>query len=242
MSSNSNDKRLLLGLFLLIIGGLLLSFNLDVLPYDFRQELRRLFWHWPMILIIIGMIHILGKDHKSPGIILLIIGLIFISPRWFDIPFRFQDIFWPLIFILSGFVILIRGKKHPKKGPWCKESHTIEDYQDKIDDLAFFGGSEKIISSQNFKGGKITCVFGGINYNMKRSRLSQGSNNIDVFTVFGGTKIIVPDDWNIKINVTSIFGGFADKRSVAPTTVIEKDKELVIRGVAIFGGGEIKNF
>ena len=56
----------------------------------------------------------------------------------------------------------------------------------------------------------------------------------------GGTELIVPSNWKIKSDVTSIFGGFNDKKYKYSTIEIEDGKELIIKGVLIFGGGEVK--
>jgi len=37
-----------------------------------------------------------------------------------------------------------------------------------------------------------------------------------------------------------IFGGFSDKRIKDPNRVYEEDKLLLIKGLVLFGGGEIK--
>jgi len=239
MENKLNDKRLLLGIIFLILGGFILAGNLHLIPASTHYRIKELFWHWPMILVVLGLIHIVIKDYKVPGIILLLVGGIFMLPHLFNLPFNMREIFWPSVFILVGASILLRSnKRHDRKN--CCE--TRSDDQDFMDDMAFFGGGDKIITSQNFKGGKITCVFGGLNLNLLRSKLAPGKNIVDVFAVFGGLKLVVPEEWDIKIQVTSVFGGFADKRNIAPTAMENKQGELIIRGIAIFGGGEIKNF
>ena len=60
--------------------------------------------------------------------------------------------------------------------------------------------------------------------------------------MFGGSTFIVPENWNVRVEVTSIFGGFADKRSLAADTVIDNSRTLVIKGIIFFGGGEVKSF
>ena len=54
--------------------------------------------------------------------------------------------------------------------------------------------------------------------------------------------MVVPSDWNIHIEVVSVFGGFADKRRKVDNMRTESSKILHIKGVSIFGGGEIKSF
>lgn len=58
--------------------------------------------------------------------------------------------------------------------------------------------------------------------------------------MFGGYTIIVPQDWNIIIDIVPVFGGFSDKRIKDPNRVYEDDKILIIKGFVLFGGGEVK--
>jgi predicted membrane protein len=97
--------------------------------------------------------------------------------------------------------------------------------------------------TNNFKGGKMLAVFGGSNFYLAKCKLAPGKNYIDVLAVFGGFKLVVPEDWNIKISTISIFGGISDKhRMHTPNQVTEDLPELIIKGFVIFGGGEIKSY
>jgi hypothetical protein len=61
--------------------------------------------------------------------------------------------------------------------------------------------------------------------------------------MFGGTTILVPEGWDIKIKVVSILGGFSDKhKGKISDKENTNDNKLVIKGLVIFGGGEIKSF
>jgi hypothetical protein len=42
--------------------------------------------------------------------------------------------------------------------------------------------------------------------------------------------------------VTAIFGGFSDKRERMHNLVYDQNTMLIIKGVAIFGGGEVKSY
>ena len=111
---------------------------------------------------------------------------------------------------------------------------------DEVDELGFFGGGERVSTSQEFRGGKLTAIFGGTVLNLLNAKLAQGTNVLDVFVLFGGTEIKVPADMNVKVKVTAIFGGFGDERK----QIVEDDEndgsELIIKGLVLFGGGELK--
>ena len=229
MENKSFDKRIVLGLLLLAVGILILGSNLGFIPYS----LRDLLINWKMMLMVIGLVIVLASDNKITGIILMVVGGFFYLPEFFDFDINFRDLFWPVILITIGLVFIFR-RKHTPSGEYN------ENDADYIDELDVFGGGDKIINSQNFKGGKMTCIFGGSNINLTPARLSPGKHTIDVLMIFGGTKLIIPGDWNVKVDVIPIFGGFADKRQ--PISNLNNESKLVIKGIAVFGGGEIKSF
>ena len=90
-----------------------------------------------------------------------------------------------------------------------------------------------------FWGGSIVSIFGGAEVNLVESKIKKSPAVIDIFTSFGGTTIVVPQDWSIHLEVVSIFGGFADKRTSTVATTGEDKKVLVVKGFTIFGGGVI---
>mgnify|MGYP003462789976 FL=1 len=69
----------------------------------------------------------------------------------------------------------------------------------------------------------------------------EGQVVIDVTAIFGGTKIIVPQGWHVKSEVTAIFGGLEDKRGIMPIAE-GQNKLLIIKGIALFGGVDIRSF
>ena len=208
--------------------------NIGILDFEIKKYLLR----WEVILVILGLIFLVSHENKGPGIVLLIIGGAIYFRDFFDLHFNFWQVFWPAVLILIGIVIILRRKFEPPH----IEKKNIED-EDIIDELAVFGGGDRTILSQNFQGGKVLAIFGGSNFNLNRARMAPGKNYIEVFAIFGGLKLIVPEDWNIKINVVSIFGGFSDKHRLQPYDAdFKPESELIIKGFVIFGGGEIRSF
>lgn len=64
---------------------------------------------------------------------------------------------------------------------------------------------------------------------------------MELTTIFGGTKFIVPSNWTVKSEAVTIFGGLEDKRNTQ-TLIDNPDKILLLKGTVIFGGIEIKSF
>lgn len=234
METKQTDKRLIVGVLIVLLGAILLASNFGVLPYSIKRYLL----HWEMILIGVGLIALITNEHKGTGIILIVVGGAFYLRNFFDLHFNFWQLFVPSMIILVGLLLIFRRRVEFKGG----ESTSKED-NDILDDVSIFGGGDKILDSQNFQGGKITAIFGGSNINMTNVKLAPGVQYIDVFAVFGGTSLIVPDGWDIQIKVASVFGGFSDKHKVIVSDrEDEKKNRLVIKGLVIFGGGEIKSY
>ncbi len=229
------ERRVLLGGLLMIFGGLLLLFNFSIIPYEYKQYI----FTWQMIPIVIGLVSLFSNEDKTTGIILIAVGMFFYLPEFHWFSYDLKRLFWPGIFILVGFLIIFRRPFDVGKKKVIDDPGADHDY---IDDLAVFGGGDRVITSKNFKGGKVTSIFGGSNFDFYNAELSSGKNVIDVFSLFGGCKFMVPGDWRVKVEVTSIFGGFSDKRKTMPSVNVDSEKILQIRGVVLFGGGEIKSF
>ncbi len=107
----------------------------------------------------------------------------------------------------------------------------------KIDSI--FGNAKKNIFSKNFLGGTLTNVFGSTEINLLQADLKQPVA-LDVFQLFGSTKIIVPPHWVIATSVSTILGENDDRRIIL-THAVDQNKCLYITGTSILGNITIKN-
>jgi predicted membrane protein len=105
-------------------------------------------------------------------------------------------------------------------------------YDDYIDTTAIFGEVKKSIISKNFKGGKVTNLFGETKIDLSQAEV-YGKAVIDVSQLFGEVKVRVPAGWHVITEVSNILAEVKDKRTNAyvPT---DNPKVLVITGVSIF--------
>lgn len=81
---------------------------------------------------------------------------------------------------------------------------------------------------------------GGAQINLSQADI-QDVVIIEAIQVFGGTKLIIPQNWQVVTEMAAIFGGIQDKRDFyasEPNT----NKKIIIKGVSIFGGIDIKNY
>lgn len=122
------------------------------------------------------------------------------------------------------------------QGQYSKTHYYAENYL-KID--AIFGNTKKIILSKNFLGGTITNVFGSTQVNLLQADLTQPIV-IDVFSLFGSTKIIVPPHWTLNHTISSILSETDDRRVII-NHAFDDNKKVYITGTSIFGNVTIKN-
>jgi predicted membrane protein len=232
-NKNKADKRVILGSILIGLGGLFFLKSLDIFDFDFA----RIIFSWPFFFIIIGMYLTFNTTRKMLGGIIAGLGFIFILPRIFPSIDYDGSVVLAVFLIAIGSYIISNQKK---KTVEVNELGQIT--KDVIDDVAIFGGGTRIVTSENFQGGNITAVFGGSEIILKGCKLAEGTTSIDILAVFGGTTIVVPSEWNVVMNVTSIFGGFSNKGIKDPNAQVDLSKTLIIKGLVVFGGGELKTF
>lgn len=218
-------------------------------------DLPPLLFSWQTFLIALGIF--IGLKHNFHGgswFLLILIGTGFlIRDVYPDLAIR--RYIWPMVFIVIGAFIIIRPRRtswshsgwwDEKKKKASEQGATILDEEetwsqdDFIDSTCIFAGSKKNILSKDFKGGDIVNIFGGTELNLTQADI-KGTVVIEITTVFGGTKLIVPSNWEVKSEAVTIFGGLEDKRNMQ-TIVDNPGKILVLKGTVIFGGIEIKSF
>ncbi|PKL81801.1 MAG: hypothetical protein CVV24_13410 [Ignavibacteriae bacterium HGW-Ignavibacteriae-3] len=243
---NSNG-RMWIGVVLVIIGGLFLLDNFGF-PWFYGFDVRHLVFSWHTIFIIVGLVLVVNHKDHFLGYIFLGIGAFGILRHFpFFSQFDFSDL-WPIILLFVGLWLILRkngnsqvkdkynfnGENEPRPRTFSSEQSV-----DYIDETSIFNSINKMIRSDNFRGGKVTTIFGGTKLNLTESKLSPGENNLELTTIFGGAEIHVPPNWRVLLNVTSIFGGFEDKRYGKYNNEEFSEGILIIKGVTLFGGGEI---
>ena len=225
------SKGAVFGIVMIFVGFALIANQFDLIP----DRWHHLIFTWQSLLILLGVVFVTTREGRLTGYILMAVGGFFLLDEFGNVPGEVRRLFWPVLLILAGVLIIFKGSgliRAHRRGDW-------KDSSDFIDDINIFGGGDRQVTSQAFKGGSIISIFGGGKYDLRQAKISGDKCVIDMVNIFGGSNLIVPSDWNIKSEVTGIFGAFSDKRQVSEP---DPNKTLIIRGVAIFGGGDIKSF
>ncbi|MEO5682243.1 MAG: DUF5668 domain-containing protein [Chitinophagaceae bacterium] len=116
-------------------------------------------------------------------------------------------------------------------------TNSGEDY---VDITSMLGSTQRVVVSKNFKGGDVTCFMGGAEINLTQADIT-GSVVMDITTVMGGAKLIVPSNWEVKSEINTIMGGVEDKRQIQGK-IIDFNKVLVLKGTAFMGGIELRSY
>lgn len=244
-----------------VIAGLIIFFaGLMLLGYKMGLPLPSWLFTWPMILILVGLGIGIKDKFQNPGSwILLLIGFIFLADQNV-IGFDFHRFILPLILIIVGLAWILRPRKrnpfldrqwqpHPTSEPSNIEtanninqigSVSSDQDQEYVNITSVFGGIKKFIISKNFQGGSIITFMGGAELNLLQSDI-QHPIIIDTSNLFGGTKLIIPTNWNLKNEVVAIFGGVEDKRNLQSISP-DPGKTVLLKGVCMFGGIELANY
>jgi len=222
--------RLILGIGIILMGTLFLLGNMDLIdPQEY-------FHFWPAFLILIGIAYIIQCRHGSGlvwGIVLIFIGTAMLLHRLHFIYFSVWS-YWPVLLIIFGIMMIMKASTRWRNTKVSTFGAT--DANSYIKAIAIMGGFRRSNSSQEFKGGELTAIMGGLEIDLRDASI-KGEAVIDIFTMMGGVEMRVPDDWVVVIEGFPFMGGYEDKTRPPKVSA----KRLVIKGVAFMGGVEIKN-
>jgi hypothetical protein len=128
-----------------------------------------------------------------------------------------------------------RGNQYNSRSEQYTNRAQLEEEQ--LDIVSVFSAVNRKVFSKNFIGGEIVCVFGGSEVNMMNADISAGTVELEVVCIFGGATLFIPPNWNVRSEMGSVFGGVDDKRR---NSIPDSTRTLIIKGVCIFGGLEVK--
>jgi predicted membrane protein len=222
-----NASRLFLGLVIITLGLIALLDNLGLI------HVQSAWRFWPLFLVAIGLARLLrpaGCPGRTTGFVLLSLGLWFLATNLGVMPYRVRD-FWPVIVVLVGARLVWGGFRQRAQDLPPSESTP------RLSAFALLGGTEHKSNAPDFRGGDVTALLGGVKIDLRQAGMKSGEAVIDIFAFWGGVEIIVPRDWTVVVQGTPILGAYEDKTDQTHAG----GPRLVIRGVVLMAGCEIKN-
>ncbi len=245
-------SRVWSGMILLIIGVIFFLRNLGV-------YIPGWLFSWHVFLIGLGLYLGVKRNFRGGGwLALVLLGTYFTleslsGPDWTKYYFAI------VLAVLGLYLILTPKKSSEKKKRWNRAAETEPavvtrlsepepefikasnpNLDSVIDSVNVFGGAHQNIFTKDLKGGEVVAIFGGCTLNLSQADF-QGTIMLEITAICGGVKIIIPPTWNVKSEIVAVFGGVEDKTSIIPYQGGEQ-KLVVLKGVALFGGVDIRNF
>ena len=220
----------------LIVIGIGVLFLLNNLNIFFLHDIWRF---WPGILIAVGLVKMVDSatpNGRVVGGILVGVGGLFLADNLGFLNLSWEN-YWPLVLIGAGLLMLWSRLAPPPAGAPNIPAGAQEGV---LNETAIFGGVIRKVTTDDFRGGHVTALFGGVEIDLRRAGMRGNSAVIDVSSTFGGVELKIPTSWNAVSQVVAIFGGVENK-SVEPAADMVGVKRLYIKGSAVFGGVEVKN-
>ena len=232
------------GLVIILVGVGLLLYHMGVIPFDPFARF------WPLLLVFFGITNLLSHSGRFFGFLLILAGT-FLQLNKLGITHLGFDQLWPLAIIAVGLLVMwgsletrgylrAKAKVLPDVGAQVGTSSTAGP-ENTLNAVAVFGGCERRVTSQDFQGGKVTAVFGGVELDFREANIAAGQAVLEINCVFGGVEIRVPDTWTVHSRSIPVFGGYEDKSRQPTTPAGGVSKTLIVTGMITFGGVEISN-
>lgn len=224
-SNRVSTPKLILGLAVIAAGVLFTLDNLRIVDAD------DFILYWPVALIAIGVAQLPRASRQQAFFGWVLIGgglwILLYNVEIVDLePWAF---FWPAILVLIG-INLILGA--------LRRRDAVTGAESVVNGFAFWSGLERQFSSQDFRGGDLTAIMGGCEIDLTGAAIRGEPPVLHVFAFWGGIDLRVPREWRIDFRVLPLLGGATDE-TVAPSS--PNAPTLVVKGMAIMGGVEIKN-
>ncbi len=246
-----------------LVGGVLLVAVGVLFTLDNFGVLRAgdVFDYWPLVLVGVGLARIFGGSPRQRlgGSIVALAGCLMLLRTLHLLWFRLHDL-WPFFLVLAGGLLVWQAMRpRPASGgaggdvgaramdglragleasePWRdrdpQESGSV------LHEFAFMGGGDRVVRSQEFRGGKVDAILGGFKIDLRGAAIAGESASIDVFAFWGGVDFRVPQEWNVVVHGMPILGAFVNRTE--PGIGVAPGKTLIIRGSVVMGGVEVKN-
>lgn len=233
---------------LLAIAALLLLSNTGLFNFSGLGDLigsviRLAFNLIPYIITAAGSYWIYrSRESKAPLMawLITIFGLVLIIAQLGLFGLSFGDMITPMILVTIAFFLVNPRNLLPRRFNSSNEDLDPDEQEIKL--FAFMGGGELNFHSKKLTGGEVMAIWGGYEIDFSDADMKGDSMVLSLYCIMGGVEITVPANWRVeKSGAMSIMGAFSNKtRDMAEELNLPR-KTLIVSGLALMGGGEIRN-
>lgn len=196
----------------------------------------------PVGLVVLG-VYLLNKtkDDSTPMIpwFLIVFGAVLLISQFDLFGLDFGDMFLPLWLVFIAMMLLNPGKLLPRGLNSHADDISAETSAIRL--FAFMGGGDLTFTSRQLQGGEVVAIWGGYKMDLTQAEMEGDVMELQLFCIMGGVEIIIPPNWEVEKQAIMIMGGFSDKTNCLAEKLDLPRKKLIIKGLALMGGGDIKN-
>lgn len=211
----------------------------SLIRWSFRALLNMI----PVAILVFGLYLLVRSENRPKPIIgwfVTLFGAILLISQtgWFGL--SFGDMFLPMWLVVIAFIIMNPRKLLPRGFNTNEEDLSEDDRQIKL--LAFMGGGDLHYTTRSLVGGEVVAIWGGYKIDFTEADMEGDEMELNLLCVMGGVEIIVPANWEVeKRGAVCIMGGYSNKTKCLAEKLELPRKTLIIKGLALMGGGDIKN-
>lgn len=189
---------------------------------------------WTLFIIIPSFIGLITESEKTGSIIGLIIGVLLLLGCQDIISFEtFWKLLIPMILVILGLSIIFKDMFNSKINRKISELNKNSKSEKNVS--AYFTGQKVAYSKEEFDGINMEVVFGGIKLDLRKAIIKKDVV-INARAIFGGIDILVPENINVVVSSSSMFGGVDNNREIKQDNKIT----IYVNGSSLFGGIDIK--
>ncbi len=223
-------NNVLWGLLLVGAGVLFGLKALDVIDFNIFFD----GW-WAFIIIIPSLITLVTQRDKTGSMIGLVVGIfLFLVARDLISLEMLGKLIVPVLLVVIGLCLIFKDVMNKNAKEAIKKINSRGFPVKKC--TAIFSGQKVGFPGEGFFGANLYAIFGGIDCDLRGAVITEDIV-INAGCVFGGMNIFVPENVNVEICATPVFGGVANKTGRPFTQGIPT---VFINGAAVFGGIDVK--
>lgn len=219
----------------LLWGGIFIVAGILFILNEFTGFHINIFDFWALFIILPAISSMCKKGVRTGNTIALLIGISFLltSLNLIDSSVV-QRLFIPVCLIFVGIVVIFKDKLSINRPPkWVEEKF---DSSKSPCFNAMFSTNKTKYPHDNFTGADMSCVFGSIVLDLRDAIVTEDTI-VNCYCVFGGVDIFVPQNVNLRISGTPIFGGITNK---TPEYENVNAPTLYLNITTLFGGVNVK--
>jgi len=215
------------GIVLIAIGGIWLTNSLGITQIN-------LFFNgwWTLFIIVPSLIGLIKNQNKTWSIVWLFVGvLLFLNAQNIVTFTMIRKITIPVILIIIGLGIMFQNTISTKVNKKIKELG-----KDGLPEYAAVFSGQKANIKEEFTGANINAVFGGVDIDLREAQVQKDAI-VNCSAIFGGVDLKIPNNVNVKVKSTPIFGGVSNK---AVEIAQQEIPTIYVNAFCLFGGVDIK--